>query len=91
MVCVGVGGVVWGFVDGVWVFLNQQYWNYQVPVQTLLRIKDSKEFSVYFRMQEGPQTILLLKPNFALAAGTALDIAEVVLPLVTLVQCKVQE
>ena len=85
------GGVVWGFVDGVGGFLNQQYWNYQVPVQTLLRIKDFREFSVYFRMQEGPQTILFLKPHFALAAGTALDIAEVVLPLVTVVQCKVQE
>lgn len=42
---------------------------------------------MYFRMQEGIQNILFFKPHFALADGTALEVAEV-LPFLALVQCQ---
>lgn len=58
-----------------------------MPVESLLRIKNSVEFSMYFRMQEGVQNILFFKPHFALADGTALEVAEV-LPFLALVQCQ---
>lgn len=57
-----VGGGVFGFLLMVsgFFFKKLQCWSSQVSVQSLLRIKDSKEFSMCFRMQEGPNTFPFL-------------------------------